>query len=108
MIPYFKNAGMILFAILVGFNSCTKQKFSFGDIKTPTSLALTTAIAGVDATNPNGNGFGNVAITASAKDALTFNIDYGDGNKELVPSGTIIHKYRHPGTNDYNLPVKSI
>jgi hypothetical protein len=97
-----------LFITTMGFISCKKTEYSFGNIKTPTSLTLTTAVVGVDATNPNGNGTGSVTITAKATDALTYNVDFGDGKTQVIPSGTITYKYATPGVNDYIVTVRAV
>ncbi len=107
----FKNI-RLLTLIAVGalfmLSSCKKDEYSFGELKTPTNLSLAAVIAGVDATNPFGNGTGNVLITGKADQALTYKIDYGDGNNAMVPSGNIMHKYSSPGTNDYTITVNAI
>ena len=69
MITTIRNTGIILFTLLISFSSCNKTEYTFGDIKTPSGLTLTTTIEGVDASNPNGNGSGLVVITATGKDA---------------------------------------
>ena len=69
MITNIKSTAIIFLAMLVGFSSCKKDKYSFGDIKTPTGLALTAVVAGVDATNQFGNGTGKVDITVTAANA---------------------------------------
>ena len=76
MITNIKSSALILLAVLVSFSSCKKEKYSFGDIKTPSSLTLTTVIAGVDVAYPNGNGTGLVAVTAAAGNVLSYNIDF--------------------------------
>lgn len=101
-------ATLLLVALAIGFNSCTKEKFSFGEIKAPTGLTLTTVIAGVNTANPDGDGTGFVQITATATNALTYNIDFGDGTKQVVPSGNINYKYTSPGTNEYTIIVNAI
>ena len=98
----------VLFITTIGFVSCKKTEYSFGNIKTPTGLTLTTAVVGVDAANPNGNGTGSVTITAKATDALTYNIDFGDGRTQVIPSGTITYKYATPGVNDYTITVRAV
>ncbi|MGF2412566.1 MAG: PKD domain-containing protein, partial [Ferruginibacter sp.] len=91
------------------FVACKKTEYKFGDLKAPANLTLTTAIAGVDATNPNGNGSGVVVITTTADNALTYNIDFGDGKTHPpVPSGVISYKYSNPGTYDYTITVNAI
>lgn len=93
---------------LMALAGCEKQDYSFGDIKTPGGLTLSTVVAGADATNPNGNGTGNVTITATATDVLTYQVDFGDGQTQVVPSGSIVHKYSTPGTNTYTITVNAV
>jgi len=108
MITNIKSITFVLLALLIGFGSCTKEKYSFGDIITPTGLVLTTAVAGVDASNPNGNGTGTVVITTSATNAITYKIDFGDGNSKMVSTGSISYKYTNPGTFDYTISVNAV
>ena len=98
---------LFLLATIV-FYGCEKKEYSLGDIKTPTGLTLTTVIAGVDLANPNGNGTGNVIITAAATDAITYKIDFGDGTTKVVPSGTLTYKYTNPGTSNYTITVNAV
>ena len=108
MINKISSYAIIFLSVLVGVTGCKKDKYSFGDIKAPADLTLTAVIAGVDGTNPNGNGTGNVAITTTSSKALTYNIDFGDGITQLVPSGVVTHKYTNPGTYDYTINVNAI
>ncbi len=108
MLKYIKLPSLLLLVIAVALGSCKKEEYSFGDIKTPTNLTLTTTIEGVDAGNPNGNGSGKVAIVATANAAVSYKIDYGDGSSEMVPSGSIVHKYSNPGTANYTITVNAI
>ena len=103
-----KNIITLLLATVIGFSSCTKEKFSFGDIKAPSGLALTATVVGVDASNHNGNGTGNVVITATSANAITYNFDFGDGTKKVVPSGSLTYKYSNPGTYTYTITVNAI
>ena len=108
MINNIKSISIILIAILFGFGSCKKETYSFGDLVTPSNLSLTTAIAGLDAGNPNGNGTGSVVITTTASNAITYKIDFGDGNTQMVSSGAITYKYTSPGTFDYVVTVNAV
>jgi hypothetical protein len=103
-----KSLKTVFLILLISIVGCKKQEYAFGDIKAPTALTLTAVVAGVDATNPNGNGTGNVAITTTAGSALTYNIDFGDGVTKVVPSGVITYKYTNPGTSDYTITVNAI
>lgn len=109
MITKIKSGVFIFLTILVSFSSCKKEKYSFGDIKTPSGLSLTAAVTGTDAANPNGNGTGNVVVTAVAANTLSYNIDFGDGKGvQVIPSGTINYKYNNPGTNEFTITVNAI
>ena len=102
-----KSITVFLF-LLIALSGCKKEEYTFGDIKAPTGLTLTTVIAGVDAANPNGNGTGTVSITTTSSSALTYNIDFGDGVTKVVPTGTINYKYTNPGTYEYTISVNAI
>jgi len=109
MITNIKSLILILIVTAIGFSSCKKQEYSIGTLKTPAGLTLTTAIAGVDTANVNGDGKGKVLITATATDAITYSIDFGDGTTpQIVPSGVINYKYNNPGTFDYTIVVNAI
>ena len=108
MFTTIKKLSLLLLATSVLLGGCKKKDYSFGNIKTPTGLTLTTAIVGVDGSNPNGNGTGKVTITSTATDVLTYNIDFGDGQTQVVPSGTILHKYNNPGINTYTVTVNAV
>ena len=108
MIKNIKSVAFIFMAMLLGFNSCKKETYSFGDIKTPANLALTAVIAGANTANPTGNGTGGIAIAVSSTDAITYKIDFGDGNSKVASSGTVNYKYTNPGTFDYTVTVNAI
>jgi hypothetical protein len=108
MTTYIKSITIILLGAMVTFTACKKTEYAFGSLKTPSNLAINTAIAGTDANNPNGNGSGMVGITVTAKDAITYKIDFGDGTSQLVPSGSISYKYANPGTSDYTITINAI
>lgn len=99
-----------LVTLLVAFVAagCEKKEYTFGEFKTPSDLTLTATVAGVDANNPNGNGTGNVAITVTSKNAITYKVDFGDGRIQMVPSGTINYKYNNPGTFEYVITVNAV
>jgi hypothetical protein len=108
MIMKLKSITIWLAAICFALSSCKKEDYAFGELTSPSNLSLAAAIAGVDAANPNGNGTGNVAITATAVNALSYNIDFGDGTSAPIPSGTITHKYSNPGLNNYLITVNAV
>lgn len=100
---------LYLLAVIVGFVSCKKDKYTFGDLKSPANLAITTTVVGADAGNPAGNGSGVVKITVTGDNALTYNIDFGDGTAtRVVPSGSIDYQYTITGTRDYTITVNAV
>lgn len=99
---------LLLIVCLGIFWGCKKEKYSFGDIKTPSALTLNTEVVGADADNPDGDGSGSVIITAAATDFITYKIDFGDGTSSVVPSGTITHNYTTPGTAEYTVTVIAV
>src|SRR5690606_26616108 len=89
-------------------SACKKTEYSFGEIKAPTNLNLSATVIGADAGNPDGDGSGNVDIKIMADDAVSYRMDYGDGNVEMVQSGEVMHKYLTPGVNEYTISNKAI
>ncbi|THU31609.1 hypothetical protein FAM09_28720 [Niastella caeni] len=94
--------------IITTVAGCSKTDYSFGNIKTPIGLNVDAVVDGADQANPNGNGSGRVAIAATATNALSYKIDYGDGTTSLEPSGIVTHKYTTTGTNTYTITVNAI
>jgi hypothetical protein len=104
----YKIIGLFTLLVILSITGCKKEEYSFGAMKTPTGLALTTTVVGVDNANPTGNGTGAVSINVTATNAITYNIDFGDGNIALVPSGKITYKYTTPGVKKYTITVNAI
>ncbi len=97
-----------ILAVIVGFASCKKDKYSFGSLKAPENLALTATVTGADVANPAGDGSGKVMVNVTGNNALTYNIDFGDGTTRVVPSGNIEYQYTTTGTHDYTITVNAV
>ncbi|MFT3982009.1 MAG: family 16 glycosylhydrolase [Ferruginibacter sp.] len=87
----------LLMPLLVLLNSCGKDG---GDGPStggtaPTNLTLTATV------NPDNSG--NVAFTASATNATTYEYDFGNGAFQTVPSGVVT--YRYPVSGNYTVKV---
>lgn len=109
MIIVKKNIVLLLLAVSLGiFCGCEREKYSFGEIKTPSELTLTAGVIGADSDNPDGDGSGSVSLRATAVDNITYKIDFGDGTTRMVPSGTIVYNYTTPGTAEYTVTVTAI
>ena len=96
----------LAFFLLLG--GCKKESYSFGEVTAPTDLDLAIEVVGASATEPNGDGSGNVKITATSNGALSYKINYGDGITEMVPGGVVTHRYATPDTNTYTVTVNAI
>ena len=108
MINYIRSSAFIFVILLICCSSCKKETYKLGALVTPTNLALATTVTGTNTANPNGNGSGTVVITTTASNTLTYKVDFGDGNTQMVPSGTITYKYTNPGTYDYTVSVNAV
>jgi hypothetical protein len=104
----YKIIGLFSLLVILSITGCKKEEYSFGAMKTPSDLALTTTVVGLDNANPTGNGTGAVSINMTATNAITYNVDFGDGNIALVPSGKITYKYTTPGVAKYTITVNAI
>ena len=96
----------VIIALLVFIGSCEKKEYSMGTLAAPSEVVINTEIVGVDATHPNGDGSGDVKITVTGKNALSYKVDYDAGDAvDLVflPKGTITKKYTKLGLNTYRI-----
>ncbi|HWJ27924.1 MAG TPA: hypothetical protein VNS32_15370 [Flavisolibacter sp.] len=98
----------LVFAMLLVIGSCKKKEYSMGNLTAPTDVTITTKIVGQDANHPNGDGSGDVQITLSGKNVLSYNIDYGAGSTvaaKYIPGSSITYKYTKLGLNTYTITV---
>lgn len=96
------------FALLLAIGSCKKKEYSMGELAAPSAVTINTEIVGADATRPNGDGSGDVKITLSGKNALSYKIDYdaADGvDLQFLPNGKTTRKYTRIGLNTYRITV---
>jgi hypothetical protein len=105
-----KNNMLILagFILILMISGCQKDNFTLGDLTAPSNLVVTTEITGKDANNPNGDGSGNIKVTATANNALAYKIDFGNSaspNFIAMNNGKINYKYTTLGTNTFTISV---
>jgi hypothetical protein len=95
-----------IFTLLLTISSCVKNDYSLGELTAPLNVVINTEIAGQDAAHPNGDGSGNVKITITAVNGLSYKVDYDANdpvNLEYLPTGTITKKYTILGLNTYRI-----
>jgi beta-glucanase (GH16 family) len=87
----------ILMPLLALFSSCSKDGGSDGPGAgtAPANLTLTAVV--------NADNSGNVAFTAAATNATTYDYDFGNGVFQTVPTGIVT--YRYPVSGTYTVKV---
>lgn len=90
---------VLLIAMITMFTACGKEKSPGNASTPPTNLVLTAVV------NPDNSG--NVAFTATATNAVSFDYDYGNGTFKSVPAGIVTYKYPASGTYTVNVVAKS-
>ncbi|HEV8283046.1 MAG TPA: hypothetical protein VGQ09_01980 [Chitinophagaceae bacterium] len=106
MIQYTKYC--LVFTLLLVIGSCKKKEYSMGDLTAPSEVTINTKIIGQDATHPNGDGSGDVEITLTGKNVLSYKIDYdaSDGiDLVFLANGKATKKYTKIGLNTYRITV---
>jgi hypothetical protein len=99
---------ILVFALLLLVGSCKKTEYSMGSLSAPTDVAINTTIVGQDASHPNGDGSGDVVISLSGKNVLSYNVDYdaSDGiSMVFLANGKATKKYTKLGLNTYRITV---
>ena len=97
-----------LFIIALTFSSCNEEEYTLGDLSAPANVVINTEVVGVDAAHPNGDGSGNVKISVTGDNALSYKIDYDASTPmDLVylPTGKTTKKYTSVGINTYRITV---
>ncbi len=97
----FLNILTLIVSLLVG---CNRDTYKMKPLQIPTNIHVTTKIKGANATNPNGDGSGEVTFTARAKNAITYKFILGD-EKVFFPSGTYKHTFSKVGNHTYNATI---
>jgi hypothetical protein len=100
-----KQISLFALAFMMLIGGCKKEEYSFGELKSPSALSLTTVLQGAATATPTGDGSGKVSITLAASNVINFKVDFGDGQTKMVSPGTFVHQYATPGTNEYTITV---
>jgi beta-glucanase (GH16 family) len=89
---------LILLSVTAFFSSCKKSG------GTDTNVAPTNLIVNAVVSTDNS---GNVAFTASATNAVSYDYDFGNGNYQTVTSGNVTYRYPTSGTYTVKVTAKS-
>mgnify|MGYP001075083486 CR=1 FL=1 len=102
-----KNSYIVLFCMIFAFLGCQENTYEIGNVIIPSNLSITIEVVGQDDTNPNGDGTGFVVFTADADNVTNYQFDFGDGKKDVDPTGVIKHRYTEVGVNTYTVIVNA-
>ncbi len=95
-----------VFVVFITLYSCENKNYSLGDLTAPSNIVISTEIVGATTATPNGDGSGDVKITVTADNALSYKVDY-DANTPLdlvfLPTGSVTKKYTNVGLNTYRI-----
>ncbi len=101
----FKKLGILVMLVAV-VTGCVDDDTKFGDIITPTGLALDYTIVGQNAENPNGDGTGYVQFKAHAENAISYKYIFThNGETQTVAGGELLYRFTTNGINDYEVTV---
>ncbi len=84
-----------LFALL----ACSKGNSNAPVDTAPSQLVITSTVST--------DGSGKVLFKATAKNAATYQFDFGNGVSQPVPTGEVEYTYTTPGTNNYVVTVRA-
>lgn len=93
---------IILLVLATIFYGCQEEDYSFGEIITPSNIQITTEIIGADASNPNGDGSGEVKFMVIADNAVSYKFVY-DGTDYVTLSGEQNIIFSNLGLNTYTV-----
>lgn len=94
-----KRLFCIIMAIPLIAGSCKKDKNPSGNNTPPSNLTVS-AVVSTDNS-------GNVAFTATATNAVSYDFDYGNGVFQTVAGGVVTYQYPSSGTYTVNVTAKS-
>jgi hypothetical protein len=101
------NFKLLFFASLLFSVGCSEPDYEFGDLSAPSNIELNAELVGQTEDNPYGDGSGEVILTVTGDDVMTYMIDYGTTTApNFVPfKGNGMKRYTTPGTNTYIVSV---
>ncbi len=100
-----KGISLIFASLLI--LGCSDTDYEFGDLAAPSNIELHADIVGADDENPYGGGSGEVVLTVTADNAMTYEIDYGTTtDPNFVPfKGQAYKRFTLPGVNTYTISI---
>ena len=97
----------LFFVILLVSVGCSDPDYEMGDLTAPSNIVLDADIVGQDEAHPYGDGSGEVILTVTADNGVSYKIDYGkteDLNLVSFPSQQKV-KYTKTGVHTYTITI---
>lgn len=95
---------LCLFLVVGLLTSCQEDDYAVGDLIAPSNIQVTVDIVGADATNPNGDGSGEVNFIATADNAISYQYVY-NGEIRPAPAGEQSFSFATLGLNTYAVTI---
>lgn len=98
------------FMLLLIMSSCSSGDTVENPAKSkiiPTNLSWSIQVAGLNTSNPNGNGSGMVRCEASAKNAVRYGFKFGEEEEQESSTGVLEYVFTQNGTNDYDIIISA-
>ncbi len=89
-----------MLGVVIFLTACGKEDTGGGTANTPPANLTVSAVVATDNS-------GNVAFTAAATNAVSYDFDYGNGIFQTVAAGVVTYKYPASGTYTVNVIAKS-
>ena len=93
-----RNIAIFLLGMMSVLQSCSISNGNDNSGTMPSGLQVTAVV------NPDNSG--NVLITATATNAVTYEFNFGNGSSQVVPSGTYTYKYMFSDTYTITVVAK--
>lgn len=97
----------LFFAVLLIAVGCSEPDYEMGDLTAPSNIVLDADIVGQDEAHPYGDGSGEVKLTVTADNGVSYKIDYGKtADLDLVTfPGQQTVKYTKTGVHTYTITI---
>ena len=98
----------IILSVILLFSGCTEEKYTLGDLKSPTGIAVDAVVKGQSTENPNGDGSGVVNFTFTGNNVISYKVDFGDGSAPSIVPNVFSKSFNKVGTKMYHVTVTAI
>ncbi len=105
-VKLFKTGFFLALLLLLG--SCRETEYSLGELTPPANLVVNIEIVGQTPATPNGDGSGDINVTATARNVIAYKIDFGltpEPNFVPLVDGRVSRKMTRTGTHPYTITV---